>query len=1195
MGVAAAPVAAPAARAPVVAKPPVAAVRPALRLVQRSCDCGGTAGLSGVCDSCSGAVLRRQRQASAPDTGGELAPAVVHEALSMTGQPLDAAARAALESRLGHDFGRVRIHTGPLADTSARAVGANAYTVGQDVVFRAGQYRPGTASGDRLLAHELTHTVQQAQAAPTSTLRVGPANDAHERAASAAAMAPTRAPVAAVQREIVQRDGGILDSLAGASADLLWAAVKKIAPAALIDIIQSIRAKGIIGFLKDKLSPIFSRLFGGLSPASGGFIAGLVSTFTQVMGTARTVLAALANNDCKPLFDALGKLGDALGTMAGEAWDKLKAFLAPVGDFFTGLWHKFGAPVVDFLTDVAAAEWNAIKSIGAQLWSIVSSIGSTAWGWLKRQLGIGDGADDQNGLLQWVQGKLGEAWDAIKGVINPVIAPMKALASSIVAALPIDAILHLRERVHEFLQHAGSMVGSLQNPKGVTVNQGALKGQILPAIKAAIVSLGGQIANAGGWVAGQIGGLVQTANGLLASIKSNSILGLASSAIDWVGDKIKALGDWVQSGVRGLFDIAGQGVAKLSGFVDPLLGVLQKLASVIGNVVKALPGLVMGPVWALIPACIRDPIKDFIVQHILSEIPIISTFVKLPDIWAKIQKLVLDFLYTVFVDGNLGGAVMMVVRFILEAAGVDVNMFLRVIAKAISSIDDIMMHPMNFLRNIGSAIVMGFQQFGRNIGSNLIAVLQSWLLGPLAALGVMPLKDLSFGSIFQFVMQVLGITMAKLKTKLEKAVGPKAMGVINTAADIVSKAWHWLTILWAKGPAGVWAEVKDQAAGIGTSIIAGITSWITTDLIKIGIAKLAKLSNPVGEIIELIQTIAKTIDFVVTKMNKILAMAEAVLDSIGNIVKGKLAPAATAVESALVKALGAALAFFAEWLGVSDPGEKIKEIVEKIQTKVDGALDWLISKAIAAVQKLFGKGDKAKPDDNPKWTTAVAGITADIEQMSAAEGFSGTSAAPELVKARIPEWKTRYGFTTLELQQTEDDYEIDGSMSPRRQVIKAGKPGSKKNPIPFNWVKPAVSGYPNLKIGKKSYGPTDTSIASDPLIGDLKLGVKYSKALSISNGAVIEAEAKEDGNSTKDSMRETLVRRGWDNSGLDVDHIWEKQVGGPDAKENLWPLDSSTNRSSGSNVRQERNRVMDELGYTGKKLGLDRVWLKLKF
>jgi hypothetical protein len=301
------------------------------------------------------------------------------------------------------------------------------------------------------------------------------------------------------------------------------------------------------------------------------------------------------------------------------------------------------------------------------------------------------------------------------------------------------------------------------------------------------------------------------------------------------------------------------------------------------------------------------------------------------------------------------------------------------------------------------------------------------------------------------------------------------------------------------------------------------------------------------------------------------------------------------VESALVKALGAALAFFAEWLGVSDPGEKIKEIVEKIQTKVDGALDWLISKAIAAVQKLFGKGDKAKPDDNPKWTAGVAGITADIEQMSTAEGFSGTSAAPELVKAKIPEWKTRYGFTTLDLQQTEDDYEIDGSMSPRRQIIKAGKPGSKKNPIPFNWVKPAVSGYPNLKIGKKSYGPTDTSIASDPLIGDLKLGVKYAKALSISNGAVIEAEAKEEGNSTKDSMRETLVRRGWDNSGFDVDHIWEKQVGGPDAKENLWPLDSSTNRSSGSNVRQERNRVMDQLGYTGKKLGLDRVWLKLKF
>jgi hypothetical protein len=82
-------------------------------------------------------------------------------ALRGSGAPLPEAARASLEARLGHDFSRVRIHTGHRAQSTARAIGARAFTVGQDVVFAAGEYDPASAEGRRLLAHELTHVVQQ--------------------------------------------------------------------------------------------------------------------------------------------------------------------------------------------------------------------------------------------------------------------------------------------------------------------------------------------------------------------------------------------------------------------------------------------------------------------------------------------------------------------------------------------------------------------------------------------------------------------------------------------------------------------------------------------------------------------------------------------------------------------------------------------------------------------------------------------------------------------------------------------------------------------------------------------------------------------------------------------------------------------------------------------------------------------------
>ena len=104
------------------------------------------------------------------------------------GQPLDATTRAFMEARIGGDFGDVRIHTDAKATESARAVQANAYTVGHDVVFRSDQWSPGTDSGQRMLAHELTHVVQQSAGPVDGTpapggIRLSDPSDRFEREA----------------------------------------------------------------------------------------------------------------------------------------------------------------------------------------------------------------------------------------------------------------------------------------------------------------------------------------------------------------------------------------------------------------------------------------------------------------------------------------------------------------------------------------------------------------------------------------------------------------------------------------------------------------------------------------------------------------------------------------------------------------------------------------------------------------------------------------------------------------------------------------------------------------------------------------------------------------------------------------------------------------------------------------------------
>jgi hypothetical protein len=177
--------------------------------LQRTCACGGSAGLTGRCSDCrtkrllgrplqtklrvnepgdeyeqeadrvaeqvtrmpeanldkkrdtsmSGPVV--QRRAREDGSGLAEAPPIVHEVLNSPGQRLDPATQTYFERRFGHDFGNVRIHADAKAAESARAVNASAYTVGLDVSFAAGQYRVNTSEGRRLLAHELTHVIQQ--------------------------------------------------------------------------------------------------------------------------------------------------------------------------------------------------------------------------------------------------------------------------------------------------------------------------------------------------------------------------------------------------------------------------------------------------------------------------------------------------------------------------------------------------------------------------------------------------------------------------------------------------------------------------------------------------------------------------------------------------------------------------------------------------------------------------------------------------------------------------------------------------------------------------------------------------------------------------------------------------------------------------------------------------------------------------
>lgn len=147
--------------------------------IQRKCGCDAA---GGKCDDCGKKPLQRKGNGPAP----AVSEAVTAPMEQSAGEPLAPELKEEMESRFGQDFSEVRVYTDAPAATAARNVDARAFTTGKRIYFAEGEYRPETARGRELLAHELTHIVQQRDGTATAT-GVGAFDDPFEREADRAA------------------------------------------------------------------------------------------------------------------------------------------------------------------------------------------------------------------------------------------------------------------------------------------------------------------------------------------------------------------------------------------------------------------------------------------------------------------------------------------------------------------------------------------------------------------------------------------------------------------------------------------------------------------------------------------------------------------------------------------------------------------------------------------------------------------------------------------------------------------------------------------------------------------------------------------------------------------------------------------------------------------------------------------------
>lgn len=285
----------------------------------------------------------------------------------------------------------------------------------------------------------------------------------------------------------------------------------------------------------------------------------------------------------------------------------------------------------------------------------------------------------------------------------------------------------------------------------------------------------------------------------------------------------------------------------------------------------------------------------------------------------------------------------------LKMAGPFGEKVMGVIQKAGAVFDTIVSDPIGFISNLIAAVKKGFSQFSTNILTHLKVGLMSWLFGSLSKAGLQMPEKFDLKGILSIVLQVTGLTYDRIRPKLVKRIGEKRVVYLE-------KAFEFVKTLVTEGLAGVWQKLLEYIGNLKDMVIGAIRDWVVTKIVTAAVTKVVSMLNPAGAVIQAIMTIYKVIKFFVEKIEQIMALANAVFDSVANIAAGKIEAAANYVEKTMAKTIPLIIGFLADLLGLGGISNKIKKIILGIQAKVDQAVNKLLDFIVAKAASLWEKG-----------------------------------------------------------------------------------------------------------------------------------------------------------------------------------------------------------------------------------------------
>jgi hypothetical protein len=315
----------------------------------------------------------------------------------------------------------------------------------------------------------------------------------------------------------------------------------------------------------------------------------------------------------------------------------------------------------------------------------------------------------------------------------------------------------------------------------------------------------------------------------------------------------------------------------------------------------------------------------------------------------------------------IGVVIEVVITLVLKLMNFPSDLVGSIIANALQAIEDIKRDPVAFVKNMLAALKLGFTGFLDNILTYLTQGLTAWLFRGLGQLGITIPSDLSLGSILNLVLQVLGVTVEALWTKLGAHLGPERVAMIRGAVDQLSGAWAFIKDVQEGGIGAVWRYLTDQLSGLWDTLLDMAKDWIMTTIIGRVTAKLLTMLDPTGIMAVVNSFIAffAAVQSAIEYLRDILEIINRYVTTFAQVAAGNIVPGAQTLERGLASAIPVAIGFLANQVGLGNIPEKIVELIGRLREIIDQALDWLIEQALrlgaAALNALGVDAEEEQP------------------------------------------------------------------------------------------------------------------------------------------------------------------------------------------------------------------------------------------